>query len=51
MPAKIERVGKSKYRVETPNAIHAKGTSLENAKRQKRLLQAVDHGWRPTKKR
>jgi hypothetical protein len=50
MPAKIEKVGGGKYKVETPNMVHSKGTTLEKAKRQKRLLQAIDHGWKPTKK-
>jgi hypothetical protein len=50
MPATIKKVGKGKFQVETPNMVHAKGTSLEKAKKQKRLLQAYDHGWRPTHK-
>lgn len=50
MPATIKKVGKGKFQVETPNSIHAKGTTLEKAKKQKRLLQAIDHGWKPTKK-
>lgn len=51
MPASIEKVGKGKFKVETPNAVHAKGTTLEKAKRQKRLLQAIDHGWEPSRKK
>lgn len=51
MPAEIKKVGKGRYQVETPNMVHAKGTTLEKAKRQKRLLQAIDHGWTPTKKK
>lgn len=50
MPAKIERVGKGEYRVVTPNAVHAKGTTPQKAKAQQRLLNAVDHGWKPTGK-
>ena len=50
MPATIKKVGKGKFSVETPNMIHAKSTSLEKAKKQKRLLQAIDHGFVPTKK-
>jgi len=50
MPATIKKVGKGKFQVETPNMVHAKGTSLEKAKKQKRLLQAIDHGFVPTKK-
>lgn len=49
MPVKIKKVG-SKYQVSTPTSVHAKGTTLENAKAQERLLNAVEHGWRPTGK-
>jgi hypothetical protein len=31
------------------NRIHAKCTSLDKAKKQLRLLNAIDHGWKPTK--
>lgn len=48
MPVKIRKVGK-KYRVSTPNAVHSKGTTLRKAKSQERLLNAVEHGWVPTK--
>ena len=34
----------------TPNGVHAKGTSKKKAEAQKHLLQAVDHGWKPTHK-
>ena len=50
MPYTITKVGKGRYRVSTPNGVKAKHTTARNAKRQKRLLQAVDHGWRPTGK-
>jgi hypothetical protein len=50
MPVKITKHG-SKYRVATPNAVHSKGTTLENAKAQERLLNAVEHGWKPTGKK
>jgi hypothetical protein len=49
MPVKITKVGK-KYRVSTPNGVKAKSTTKENAEKQKRLLNAIDHGWKPTKK-
>lgn len=50
MPAKIRKVG-NKYQVRTPNGVHAKGTTLAKAKKQQRLLNAIDHGWVPSKKR
>jgi len=50
MPAKINKVsGKKCYRVSTPNGTKAKCTSKKRAKSQKRLLNAVDHGWKPTR--
>ena len=49
MPVKIRKKG-SKYQVSTPNAVHAKGTTLEKAKSQERLLNAVERGWKPTGK-
>ena len=50
MPAKIVKKG-NKYQVKTPNMVHAKGTTKAKAKSQQRLLNAIDHGWKPTKKR
>ena len=47
MPAKITKV-KGGYQVRTPNAIHAKATTPEKAAAQQRLLNAIDHGWKPT---
>lgn len=49
MPVTIRKV-KGGYRVSTPNSIKAKRTTKAKAKKQKRLLNAVDHGWRPTGK-
>jgi hypothetical protein len=43
MPVKITKV-KGGYRVSTPNMVHAKKTSLANAKRQEKILNMVDHG-------
>ncbi len=47
MPVKIKKV-KGGYRVSTPHGTKAKKTSLRKAKAQKRLLNAVEHGWHPT---
>ena len=50
-PVKIRKMGKGKYRVSTPIAVHAKSTSLKKAKAQERLLNAVEHtNWKPTKR-
>lgn len=48
MPVHITELGNGKFQVATPNGVHAKGTTLEKAEAQERLLNAVDHGWKPT---
>ena len=50
MPVSIRKKG-NRYQVSTPNGVHAKGTTLEKAKSQERLLNAVEHGWKPTGKK
>jgi len=49
MPGKISKV-KGGYQVSTPNMVHAKHTTLEKAKKQQRLLNAIDHGFKPTRR-
>ena len=49
MPVRIEK--KDGYRVSTPGGVKAKHTSFRKAMSQKRLLNAVDHGWKPTGKK
>lgn len=55
MPARMRRIGrgknKGKYTVRTPKGVHAKATTKTKAKRQQRLLNAIEHGWKPTKSR
>lgn len=36
------------FRVSTPSGVKAKKTTKKKAMSQKRLLNAVDHGWTPT---
>ena len=50
MPYKLTKTG-GKYRVSTPNGVKAKGTTKAKAEKQIRLLRAVDHGWKPTKRK
>ena len=50
MPVTIKKTGK-KYRVATPNGVKAKGTTKAKAEAQERLLNAVEHGWMPTRKK
>ena len=48
MPVKIKKV--DGYRVSHGGKVSAKETTLKKAKAQKRLLDAVRHGWKPTGK-
>lgn len=50
MPVKIKKV-KGGYKVSTPGGTKAKKTTKKKAKAQKRLLNAVEHGWKPTGKK
>jgi hypothetical protein len=50
MPVAIRKVGHGKVRVSTPNGVKAKSTTPAKAARQKRLLNAVEHGFKPTGK-
>jgi len=45
MPVKIEKLPGDEVRVSTPGGVKAKATSFQKAMAQKRLLNAVDHGW------
>jgi len=49
MPVKIKKV--DGYRVSTPGGVKAKHTTKKKAESQKRLLNAVEHGWKPTGKK
>jgi len=44
MPVRIKKTG-GKYRVSTPSGVKSKGTTKKKAEAQKRLLNAVEHGW------
>ena len=50
MPVKVRKV-KGGYRVRTPGGVKAKHTTKAKAKKQARLLRAVEHGWKPTRRR
>ncbi len=49
MPYKIRTTAEGNYRVTSPSGVKSKGTTKEKAKAQIRLLQGVEHGWKPTK--
>ena len=50
MPATMKKL-LGGYQVRTPNHVHAKRTTKAKANAQVRLLNAIEHGWTPTKKR
>ena len=49
MPVRIRKV--NGFQVKTPGGIKAKNTTKKKAESQKRLLNAVEHGWKPTGKK
>jgi hypothetical protein len=51
VPVKITKLKNGKYKVATPNGTHAKSTTKAKAEAQRRLLNAVEHGWHPTHKK
>jgi len=48
MPVKISKNKSGSYTVRTPHGVKAKSTTPAKAAAQKRLLNAVEHGWKPT---
>lgn len=51
MPVKLTKTKAGKVRVTTPNGVKSKGTTPAKAEAQKRLLNAVEHGWTPGQSR
>lgn len=51
MPTKTRSVGGGKVRVTTPGGVKSKATTPAKAKKQVRLLRAIDHGFKPEKGR
>ena len=51
MPVKLKKLKSGKVRVSTPNGVKAKATTANKAKKQQRLLNAIDHGFVPRKKK
>lgn len=48
MPVKTTKLPGGKVRVSTPGGTRSKGTTPEKAERQRRLLEGIEHGWKPT---
>jgi len=51
MPVHLTKLKNGKYKVTTPNGTRSKATTKKKAEAQERLLNAVDHGWKPTHKK
>ena len=51
MPVRLRKLRSGKIRVSTPGGVKSKGSTVRNARRQKRLLNALDHGFVPTRKK
>lgn len=51
MPAKVRKKKGGGYTVSTPGGVKAKGTTKKKAEAQARLLEGVEHGWKPTGKK
>jgi hypothetical protein len=47
----IKKNSDGSYQMKTPSQVHAKHTSYTKAIAQGRLLNAVEHGWKPSRKR
>ncbi len=48
MPVRKRKLKSGKVRVSTPKGVKAKATTPEKAAAQERLLNAFEHGWKPT---
>lgn len=48
MPVTIRKQKGGNVSVRTPGGVKAKSTTPEKAEKQKRLLNAVEHGWKPS---
>lgn len=51
MPVRIRKLKSGKVQVRTPGGVKSKSTTLKKAKKQKRLLNAIEHGFIPRKRR
>jgi hypothetical protein len=49
MPYTKTKLKNGKVKVTSPNGVKSKGSTPTNAKRQVRLLNAIDHGFKPSR--
>ncbi len=47
MPVRITKTKGGKVRVSTPGGTKSKGTTMKKAKAQQRILNAIEHGYKP----
>jgi len=50
MPVRTRRLKSGKVQVRTPGGVKSKGSTPANAVKQVRLLNAIEHGYKPTGK-
>lgn len=51
MPVRKKKLPSGKVQVSHGGKVSAKGTTQKKADAQERLLNAVEHGWKPAKKK
>lgn len=51
MPAEITKQMNGKYMVRSSGGVHGRDMTRKNAEKQCNLLNAIEHGWEPTKGR
>lgn len=51
MPVKIRKLKSGKVKVSTPGGVKSKATTPQKAAKQKKLLNAIDHGWKPRRRK
>ena len=51
MPVKLRKLPSGKVQVKTPGGVKAKGTTPAKAEKQRRLLEGIERGWKPTGKK
>lgn len=51
MPYQVTKLKNGKYQLRGPSGVHAKGSTKAKVDAQLRLLQGIEHGWRPTGKK
>jgi len=51
MPVNVRKTKSGKFQVRTPGGVKARGTTKAKATSQQRLLNAIEHGFVPDKKK